>query len=155
MYSYPLRYRGAMALATAVMLLGLLGNIAIPLLMRVAIDVGVLGGDSQLLLLIAVGVLVAGGATTALLHIGKRMRFGIASKAVTDLRRDMFAKLLQLGPADVAEASGGRALTRLISDAVAVRGLTNGGLLELLNQILVTGAMLVAALIIDWRTTLI
>jgi ATP-binding cassette subfamily B protein len=155
MYSYPLRYRGAMALATAVMLLGLLGNIAIPLLMRVAIDVGVLGGDSQLLLVIAVGVLVAGGATTALLHIGKRMRFTVASKAVTDLRRDMFAKLLQLGPADVAEASGGRALTRLISDAVAVRGLTNGGLLELLNQILVTGAMLVAALIIDWRTTLI
>ncbi|MFD9735750.1 ABC transporter ATP-binding protein [Umezawaea sp. NPDC059074] len=155
MYSYPLRYRGAMALATAIMLLGLLGNIAIPLLMRVAIDVGVLGGDSQLLLVIAVGVLAAGIATTALLHIGKRMRFTVASKAVTDLRRDMFAKLLQLGPADVAEASGGRALTRLISDAVAVRGLTNGGLLELLNQILVTGAMLVAALIIDWRTTLI
>ena len=81
MYSYPLRYRGAMALATAVMLLGLLGNIAIPLLMRVAIDVGVLGGDSQLLLVIAVGVLVAGIATTALLHIGKRMRFTVASKA--------------------------------------------------------------------------
>lgn len=154
-YSYPLRYRGAMALATAIMLLGLLGNIAIPLLMRIAINVGVLGGDSKLLLVIAVAVLATGGVTTALLHLGKRIRFSVASKAVTDLRQDLFAKLLQLGPVDMAEASGGRALTRLISDAVAVRGLTNGGLLELLNQILVTMAMLIAALLIDWRTTLL
>ncbi|MET0134684.1 MAG: ABC transporter ATP-binding protein [Kibdelosporangium sp.] len=154
-YSYPLRYRAAMVLATTIMLLGLLGNIAIPLLMRIAIDVGVLGGDSRLLLVIALAVLGAGIATTALLHLGKRIRFSVASKAVTDLRRDLFRKLLQLGPVDMAEASGGRALTRLISDAVSVRGLTNGGLLELLNQILVTLAMLVAALVIDWRTTLI
>ncbi|MGW4213693.1 ABC transporter ATP-binding protein [Lentzea sp. NPDC004789] len=155
MYSYPLRYRGAMTLATGVMLVGLLGNIAIPLLMRIAIDVGVLGGDTQLLLVIALGVLAAGAATTALLHWGKRIRFGIASRAVTDLRHDLFSQLLRLGPADTAEVSGGRALTRLISDAVAVRGLTNGGLLELFNQIMVTGAMLVAALVIDWRVTLI
>jgi ABC-type multidrug transport system fused ATPase/permease subunit len=155
MYGYPFRYRGAMVLATLIMLVGLLGNIAIPLLMRVAIDVGVLGGDPRLLLVIAVAVLGAGGATTALLHLGKRLRFSIASKAVTDLRRDLFRKLMELGPADVAEASGGRALTRLISDAVAVRGLTNGGLPELFNQIMVTAAMLVAALVIDWRTTLV
>jgi ABC-type multidrug transport system fused ATPase/permease subunit len=154
-YSYPLRYRAEMTIATVVMLLGLLGNIAIPLLMRIAIDVGVLGGDTPLLLVIALAVLGAGIATTALLHIGKRIRFSVASKAVTDLRQDLFGKLLKLGPVDMAEASGGRALTRLISDAIAVRGLTNGGLLELLNQILVTMAMLVAALLIDWQTTLI
>ncbi|MEV6603135.1 ABC transporter ATP-binding protein [Kutzneria sp. NPDC051319] len=152
-YSYPLRYRSAMAIATVIMFLGLLGNIAIPLLMRVAINVGVLGGEPKLLLLIAVGVLVAGVVTTALLHLGKRMRFTVASKAVNDLRHDLFGKLTHLGPGETSEASGGRALTRLVSDAVAVRGLTNGGLLELLIQILVTLTMLLAALFIDWRTT--
>ncbi|MFD4691574.1 ABC transporter ATP-binding protein [Streptomyces sp. NPDC058463] len=154
-YSYPLRYRREIVTATVIMFLGLLGNIAVPLLMRYAIDVGVLGGQSSTLLTTSLGVLAAGVATTALLHYGKRMRFTVASKAVNDLRDDLFRKLMHLGPADVAEASGGRALTRLISDAVAVRGLTNGGLLELLNQVLVTLTMLVTALIIDARTTLL
>lgn len=154
-YGYPLRYRREMTIATTVMFVGLLGNIAVPLLMRSAIDVGVLGGESGLLLMTSLGVLAAGVVTTALLHFGKRMRFTVASKAVNDLREDLFRQLMRLGPADVAEASGGRALTRLVSDAVAVRGLTNGGLLELLNQILVTVTMLIAALIIDARTTLL
>ncbi|MEV8031473.1 ABC transporter ATP-binding protein [Streptomyces sp. NPDC002742] len=154
-YGYPLRYRREMTTATVVMFLGLLGNIAVPLLMRSAIDVGVLGGKSSTLLLTSLGVLVAGAATTALLHWGKRMRFTVASKAVNDLREDLVRQMMRMGPADVAEASGGRALTRLVSDAVAVRGLTNGGLLELLNQVLVTLAMLVTALLIDPRTTLL
>lgn len=154
-YGYPLRYRREIITATVVMFLGLLGNIAVPLLMRSAIDIGVLGGQSSSLLTTSLGVLAAGVVTTALLHFGKRMRFSVASKAVNDLREDLFRKLVHLGPADVAEASGGRALTRLISDAVAVRGLTNGGLLELLNQVLVTLAMLITALIIDARTTLL
>ncbi|MFF3000739.1 ABC transporter ATP-binding protein [Streptomyces sp. NPDC057950] len=154
-YGYPLRYRREMTIATVVMFLGLLGNIAVPLLMRSAIDVGVIGGKSSTLLLTSLGVLVAGAATTALLHWGKRMRFTIASKAVNDLREDLVRQMMRMGPADVAEASGGRALTRLVSDAVAVRGLTNGGLLELLNQVLVTLAMLVTALLIDPRTTLL
>ncbi|MFG3172312.1 ABC transporter ATP-binding protein [Streptomyces sp. NPDC048200] len=154
-YGYPLRYRREMTIATVVMFLGLLGNIAVPLLMRTAIDVGVLGGESSTLLLTSLGVLLAGAATTALLHWGKRMRFNVASKAVNDLREDLVRQMMRMGPADVAEASGGRALTRLVSDAVAVRGLTNGGLLELLNQILVTLAMLITALFIDPRTTLL
>ncbi|MCX2181316.1 ABC transporter ATP-binding protein [Streptomyces sp. SKN60] len=154
-YGYPLRYRREIITATVIMFIGLLGNIAVPLLTRYAIDIGVLGGKSGSLLVTSVGVLAAGIATTALLHYGKRMRFNVASKAVNDLREDMVRKMMHLGPADVAEASGGRALTRLISDAVSVRGLTNGGLLELANQLLVMLAMLVTALIIDPRTTLL
>ncbi|GAA3828583.1 ABC transporter ATP-binding protein [Sphaerisporangium flaviroseum] len=154
-YGYPLRYRGAMIVATVTMLAGLLSSIAVPLIIRVAIDAGVLGGDPRLLLAIALGVLAIGAASAALLHLGKQLRFNVASKAVNDLRHDLFRKLLQLGPADTAEASGGRALTRLISDAVFVRGLTNGGLLELLNQILVTAVMYLVAAFIDLRTTLV
>ena len=154
-YSYPLRYRGAMAVATVVMLFGSLGSISVPLLTRLAIDAGVLGGDPKLLLAVALGVLAAGAATAALFHLGKRLRFAVASRAVNDLRQDLFAKLLQIGPADAADATGGRALTRLISDAVAVRGITNGGLLEMLNQMLVSSAMLITALVIDRRATLL
>ncbi|MEU5364018.1 ABC transporter ATP-binding protein [Streptomyces sp. NPDC005925] len=154
-YGYPLRYRREIITATVIMFVGLLGNIAVPLLTRYAIDIGVLGGESSSLLLTSAGVLAAGVATTALLHYGKRMRFTVASKAVNDLREDLVRKMMHLGPADIAEASGGRALTRLISDAVSVRGLTNGGLLELLNQVLVTLAMLITALMIDPRTTLL
>ncbi|WP_433381271.1 ABC transporter ATP-binding protein [Streptosporangium sp. CA-115845] len=154
-YGYPLRYRGAMIVATATMLAGLLSTIAIPLIIRVAIDTGVLGGDPGLLLGVALGVLAIGAASAALLHLGKQLRFNVASKAVNDLRHDLFRKLLHLGPADTAEAAGGRALTRLVSDAVFVRGLTNGGILELINQILVTSVMYLVALLIDVRTTLI
>ncbi|MEV7280849.1 ABC transporter ATP-binding protein [Streptomyces sp. NPDC093111] len=154
-YGYPLRYRREIVTATVIMFVGLLGNIAVPLLTRYAIDIGILGGKSGSLLVTSLGVLAAGVATTVLLHYGKRMRFTVASKAVNDLREDLVRKMMHLGPADVAEASGGRALTRLISDAVSVRGLTNGGLLELLNQILIMLAMLVTALVIDPRTTLL
>ncbi|MET8155516.1 ABC transporter ATP-binding protein [Sphaerisporangium sp. NPDC005289] len=154
-YGYPLRYRRAMTVATITMLTGLLSTIAIPLIIRVAIDAGVLGGDPGLLLAVALGVLAIGAASAALLHLGKQIRFTVASKAVNDLRHDLFRSLLRLGPADTAEASGGRALTRLVSDAVFVRGLTNGGVLELLNQALVTVVMYLVALLIDVRTTLV
>ncbi|WP_061295584.1 ABC transporter ATP-binding protein [Herbidospora cretacea] len=154
-YGYPLRHRGAMAVATVTMLLGLLNTIAIPLVIRVAIDAGVLGGDPGLLLAVALGVLAIGALSAGLLHLGKQLRFTVASKAVNDLRHDLFRKLLHLGPADTAEASGGRALTRLVSDAVFVRGLTNGGILELANQIVVTAVMYLVALLIDVRTTLL
>ncbi|WP_066369433.1 ABC transporter ATP-binding protein [Herbidospora mongoliensis] len=154
-YGYPLRYRGAMAVATVTMLLGLLSTIAIPLVIRVAIDAGVLGGNPGLLLAVALGVLGIGALSAGLLHLGKQLRFTVASKAVNDLRHDLFRKLLHLGPADTAEASGGRALTRLVSDAVFVRGLTNGGILELANQIIVTAVMYLVALLIDVRTTLL
>ncbi|GIH72214.1 ABC transporter ATP-binding protein [Sphaerimonospora thailandensis] len=154
-YGYPLRYRRAMTVATLTMLAGLLSSIAIPLVMRVAIDAGVLGGDPGLLLVIAVGVLAIGAVSATLLHLGKQLRFKVASRAVNDLRHDLFRNLLRLGPADTAEASGGRALTRLVSDAVFVRGLTNGGLLELLNQLLVTSVMYLVAMVIDVRTTLL
>lgn len=153
-YSYPFRYRATMVAATALMLIGTLGAIAVPIFMAIAINIGVLSGESRILLGLALGVLAVGLCTTAVAHLGKRLRFTVASKAVNDLRYDLFGRLLRLGPADIADASGGRALNRLVSDAIAVRGITNGGLPEFFNQALLTVATLIAALLIDWRTTL-
>jgi ABC-type multidrug transport system fused ATPase/permease subunit len=155
MYRYPLRHKRAMVVAQLTMLTALLLAIAIPLIMRYAIDVGVLGGEPRLLLVSALVVLGLGAVSVTLLHIGKRFRFKVAGRSVSAIRLDLFRRILELGPHSIDAATGGRALTRLTSDATAVRGVANGGLFELANQILTGIAMVTVCLFIDWRITLL
>lgn len=155
MYSYPLRYRRPMAVSQTIMLMSMLLAVLIPIVLRQAIDIGVLGNNPGLLLGSAAVMLGIGALSVSLLHFGKRLRFVVASKAVVDLRRDLLRRILVLGPVDVEEASGGKALTRLTADVTALRGVVNGGLYELVNQLIMTMVVFGICFAIDWRITLI
>ena len=154
MYSYPLRYRRQMAIPQVLMLVAQLLGIAIPIILRQAIDVGVLRQDPVLLLFSAALVLLIGGVSVGLKHLGKRVKFKVASRVVAELRRDLLAKIF-ISRASVEETAGGKALTRLTADTTALRGVVNGGFFELANQAVLTIAYLTVCLLIDWRITLI
>ncbi|MFN2494367.1 MAG: ABC transporter ATP-binding protein [Pseudonocardiaceae bacterium] len=155
MYSYPLRYWRPMAVSQAIMLMSMLLAVLIPIVLRQAIDVGVLDNNPGLLLGSAAVVFGVGVLSVSLLHLGKRLRFVVASKVVVDLRRDLLRRILLLGPVDVAEASGGQALTRLTADVTALRGVVNGGLYELINQLIMAVVIFGVCFAIDSRITLI
>lgn len=154
-HGYMLPHLRTMILAQLVMLASMLLTIGIPMIIRQAIDYGVLNDDPRLLLGSAGLVLAVGLVSVGLLNFGKRLRFGVAGRTVGRLRHDLMAHLLRLGPVEATEASGGQALARLTSDSSAMRAVVNGGLVEIVNQFLLAVALLVTCLILDWRVTLL
>ena len=155
LYRYPMRYRRQMASAQTLLLSSMLLALAIPIIIRVAIDLGIVGNNPLVLFASALAVAAVGFVNVGLSHLGKRVRYRVASKVVTDIRRDLFERILALGPGALKETTGGQALTRLTSDTTALRGVTNGGLFELLNQSLVAMATFAVSAALDWRLTLI
>ena len=155
LYRFPLRYRRALLVSQSMLLLSMLLAIAIPIIIRQAIDLGIVGHDALVLFAASAATVAVGFVTVALNHYGKRARFVVASKVVTDVRRALLGKILELSPAELRESTGGQALTRLSSDATALRGVTNGGLLELLNQAIVAVATFAVSALLDWRITVL
>jgi ABC-type multidrug transport system fused ATPase/permease subunit len=155
LYQFPLRYRRALVVSQSWLLASMLLAIAIPIIIRQAIDLGIVGQDALVLFGASLATVAVGFVTVALNHFGKRRRFIVASKVVTDVRRALMSKILELSPAELKESTGGQALTRLSSDATALRGVTNGGLLELANQAIVAIATFAVSALLDWRITVL
>lgn len=155
MYNYPLRYRRSILITQSLVLVAMLLAITIPIVIRWVIDVGVLSNNPGVLLGASLIVLVIGGVSVSCLYVAKRIRFGVAGRSVSNLRHDILQRLLALEPGRVREATGGQALARLTTDATAVRGVANGGLFEVVNQIIVAGATFAVCLWLDWRVALI
>lgn len=155
LHSYPLRYRREVAISQAALLGSMVLAIAIPIIIREAIDFGVLGHDPRILFAAAASVAAVGALLVGLTHLGKRIRFIVAGRAVNDLRRDLLSRILDLGTVEAKESTGGQALTRLTTDATSLRGMTNGGGFELANQVLATVATLAVSALLDWRLTLV
>lgn len=154
-HGYMLRYRHQILIAQALLLGARLMGIAIPLVVRELIDFGILHHDTRLLLGSAVVVLAIGAAAGAMLYVGKRIRYQVSGRAVSDLRHDLLRHLLSLGAVEADEASGGQALGRLTTDSAALRGIINGGLGEMANQVLMTAALVIICLVVDARITLL
>jgi len=154
-HAYMMRYRRRILAAQSLLLGARLSGIAIPLVVRELIDFGILHHDARLLLGSAFVVLLIGAVAGTLLYFGKRIRYEVSGRAVSDLRHDLLGHLLKLGPAEADAASGGQALARLTTDSAALRGIINGGLGEMANQVLMTGALLIICLVLDSKITLL
>src|SRR5260370_30120763 len=154
-HAYMLHYRSRILIAQSLLLGARLTGLAIPLVVRELLDLGILHHDSRLLLGSAFVVLLIGAVAGALLYVGKRIRYEVSGRAVSDLRHDLLSHLLKLGPAEADAASGGQALARLTTDSAALRGIINGGLGEMANQVLMTAALLVICLVLDIKITLL
>ncbi|HET9893337.1 MAG TPA: ABC transporter ATP-binding protein [Streptosporangiaceae bacterium] len=154
-HAYMLRYQRQILIAQALLLGARLTGIAIPLVVRELIDFGILHHDPRLLLGSSVVVLAIGATAGTLLYVGKRIRYQVSGRAVSDLRHDLLRHLLSLGAVEADEAAGGQALARLTTDSAALRGIINGGLGEMANQVLMTFALLVICLVLDVKITLL
>lgn len=114
-------YRGRFFLATAVLVLGSLVNLALPQPVRLAIDSAIASGDAEALTtwaLIAVAGFILLGLATVWRHY---LMSWLGQRVVTDLRRQSFAHLLRFPPGWFFERKTGELVSRLTDDIGAIQ----------------------------------
>ena len=138
---YVLHYRGRALLAVAALATTSLATLAMPLAIRRMIDVGFSSSDSGfvnrtfLALIALAGILALGSAARYYLvtTLGERV--------VADLRRDVFAHLMQLSPAFFDTAHSGELISRLTADTTQIKSAVGASAsIALRNAVLFTGA---------------
>jgi ATP-binding cassette subfamily B protein len=116
---YFRRYRGRVGLALVCLLAAAAATLAVPLAVRSIIDKGF--GDPQLINRYFGTML----AIVAVLAVASAARFymvnWLSERVVADLRRDLFAHLLELSPQFYEEVRTGEVVSRLTADTTQIK----------------------------------
>ncbi len=125
------------------------------LLVRAAIDNGIVAGDERYLTLIVgiyIAVCAAGWMMSGILIRGLA---GIGQGIVLGLRRDLFDHLTSLSLRYFSEQRAGWIIARLTSDVDALSDALSQGLPTLAANVVLLPTAVVAVFIVDWRLGLI
>jgi ATP-binding cassette, subfamily B, bacterial len=138
---YIVRYRGRALAALAALVAAALVTLAAPLAVRRMIDVGFSSSDaafvnrSFLVLIVLATLLAAASASRYYLVIT------LGERIVADLRRNLFAHLLQLSPVFFDAARSGDIISRLTADATQIKAAVGASVsIALRNLLLFVGA---------------
>jgi len=105
------------------------------------------------LVIVGLGVLTVIGGAANFLHV--YLSLTIVQRTVTRMRRDLFHKVVRLPLKDVVVEGPSDTISRIVNDTVAV----GGGLSALVSKAVAQAtkglAGFIAALIIDWRLTVV
>lgn len=153
--AYLRRYRARYALGALFLLATASLAMAIPYLLKHAVD-AVAAGEawsrvSWHTALIAVVALVQAATRT----LSRALIFNVGRDVEYDLRNDLFAHLLKLSPAYYQRRSTGDLMSRLVNDVTAVRMMLGPGILNLINTPLYYAYGLAIMLHLDWRLTVL
>ena len=124
-----------------------------PLLFKLIIDRGVLGGDRQLLIVLA--AVVAGLAVlSAVLGIVQRWCSAtIGEGLIFDLRTRVFDHVLQMPVAFFTRTQTGKLVSRLNSDVIGAQQAFTSTLSTVLSNVISLVLVLVAMLVLSWQLT--
>ncbi len=148
-------YRGLLAIATALLLIGGIFPLIGPYLTKQAIDVAIPGGDVTLL-----GLLAAAYLLVLLLNFANGygevlVTTAIGQRVMRDLRQELFAKLQQLSIPYFDRRPVGRLMTRVTSDVESLNELFTSGVVAVFGDVFTLAAIMVMMLVMDWRLALV
>ncbi len=125
------------------------------LLVRAAIDNGIIKNDQHYLAVIVIIYLAVGGAGWVLSGILIRGLAGIGQGIVLGLRRDLFDHLTSLSLRYFSEQRAGWIIARLTSDVDALSDALSQGLPTLAANVVLLPTAVAAVFLVDWRLGLI
>jgi ATP-binding cassette subfamily B protein len=125
------------------------------LLVRAAIDNGIIKRDQHYLTVIVIVYLMVGGAGWVLSGILIRGLAGIGQGIVLGLRRDLFDHLTSLSLRYFSEQRAGWIIARLTSDVDALSDALSQGLPTLAANVVLLPTAVAAVFLVDWRLGLI
>ena len=147
---YRLRLLGAI-----VAMFGVLGcTLALPLLMKSAIDSAIIPRDTQLLMIIAGVVIAIGIVGIALSRVETYLTGWVGERVLNDLRVDLFQHMQSLSMGYFEKQRTGVLISRLTNDVEALQQLVTDGLTSTVRNVLtlvVAGGIL---LFLDFRLAL-
>jgi subfamily B ATP-binding cassette protein MsbA len=129
-------YRGKLALATLALVLSGLMALAFPMAVRYLLDAAFVDRDRAMLDRIAIGLVLLFTAQAFLNYAQAYLLSAVGEQSVAGLRRELFARLLEMPPGFFAERRTGELTSRLTADVGLLQGVLSHQISEFARQIL-------------------
>jgi len=153
--SYIRPYRTAFALAVVGMVGAAATEPVFPAILKYLLDNGFKTTDPHMMWLIPLGIVALFMVRGIFSFFTSYLMTWISTNIITDLRRQMFAKILTFPTQNFYTQSSGQLISRLLYDADQVNGATTTVLVTIIRESLTAVALLSYLLYLDWKLTLI
>ena len=128
---------------------------AFPAIMKYLLDRGFKTDDARMVWLIPSGIILLFLVRGIFTFCTSYLMTWISTRLITDLRREMFAKILVLPTQVYHEQSAGKLISRLIYDVGNITEAATTVLVTIVRQSLTALALIAYLLYLDWKLTLI
>jgi subfamily B ATP-binding cassette protein MsbA len=125
-----------LALATLTLILSALIGLAFPMVVRYLLDAAFIQQDRRILDRIAIGLVLLFSVQALLNYVQTYYLSAVGERVVAGLRRELFARLLQMAPGFFAERRTGELTSRLTTDIGLLQGVLSHQIAEFSRQIL-------------------
>lgn len=142
---------GRLTLTIVVLLAASCCGLAAPAILGVMVNIAAGGGDVLSLLLLAAGLLVAGGLGALLGISGQNMLARICEEALASLREEVFAAAVRKPLGQLEKAGIGDVVARVSGDVEAVSDAISGVLPAFTSAAFTIAVTLLGLSVIDWR----
>jgi ABC-type multidrug transport system fused ATPase/permease subunit len=152
---YLASHRRGIAVMYAFALLNVASMIAIPVLIQRAIDLGIVPGDTAMLLRYSLAVAAVAALQFVSFRIQGRQMMRIGNRILYDLRRDLFEKIQRLSIPFFDRNRSGKLMTRVTSDVNVLEELLMAGMDTVLVDMLMIIGLITAMVILNPRLSLV
>jgi subfamily B ATP-binding cassette protein MsbA len=128
---------------------------AFPAIMKYLLDNGFQTKDPQMVWLIPTGIVSLFLVRSIFVFCTGYLMMWISSRLVTDLRRELFAKLIVLPSSYFEQQSAGQLISKLVYDVSNVTDAATSALISTVRESLTAMALIGYLLFLDWKLTLI
>ena len=125
-----------LALATLTLVLSALIGLAFPMVVRYLLDAAFIQQERAILDRIAIGLLLLFSVQAVLNYVQTYYLSAVGERVVAGLRRELFARLLEMPPGFFAERRTGELTSRLTTDIGLLQGVLSHQIAEFSRQIL-------------------
>jgi len=150
-YAQP--YRAKIAVFLVVTVVSAAATAAVPLLLKVVIDDGVVPGARDVVIWGALAVAGLAFADAALSLVGRWMSARIGEGLIYDLRREVFDHVQRQPIAFFTRAQTGSLVSRLNTDVVGAQAAFTGTLSQVVSNAVTLVVVLVAMIALSWQIT--
>ena len=150
--AYPYRRRAAFSIVAMVAVT--LSSLAVPYLLKVAIDGGIIAEDLDVLTWVIVAFIAVSLVNLGASYLQTYLTSWVGSHIIYDLRRQLFAHLQKLSLDFFSRQKTGWIVSRLTNDIDALDQLVTEGVTSLVTNSLMFLGSIVFLFILDWRLAL-
>lgn len=151
---YAAPYRRRAVLSVAAMVVVVLSGLAVPYLLKVAIDGGIRAGDLAVLDLVIAAFVLVSVVNLGASYVQTYLTSWVGEHVVLDLRRTLFAHIQKLSMDFFSRQKTGWIVSRLTNDIDALSQLVTEGVTSLVTNGLTFVGAVVFLFALDWRLAL-
>jgi ATP-binding cassette subfamily B protein len=147
-------YHRRALLSVAAMVVVVVTGLAVPYLLKVAIDAGIQAGDLDVLTLVVIAFVVVSAVNLGASYAQTYLTSWVGEHVVLDLRRTLFAHIQKLSMDFFSRQKTGWIVSRLTNDIDALSQLVTEGVTSLVTNGLTFAGAIVFLFVLDWRLAL-